>query len=406
MTSVLLNFNKNLDNSKAYEFSQFFDDKVVIDERATISLNNAQLTRKAIVVTEDSSITLNLTNPSGKDIARTFDVNRDAADLSSRVSDISFTYPEGNYSKREFLNTLYEKTNEAIDTYNLDTTHSACPYSALIANTNEKAVFGLALDYPKLNLDFQPAEARFANNMEFDSGNIALLPTNVGTISATEYNTYGFCQSGYNTLNFDKDYIEQSSLTFGIFDIYQAASDREYSLVFSNQVLASGWTVPTEIDQDTLEDGWVVPKGYIGLHWLNDPTGTNPNCFIRIYQSENLATFTNEDFELDAAAQLGNMVLIDSFQTGEIVYNQRYAFQFYQENDYNASDVNKIKNYYRLIQYNTDTKTDDLMQPAGSVLFDSKVYGKTISNDLMVRGYKIDNILGGHYASGMVPVLL
>ena len=130
MSSVLLNFNKNLDNGDPFKFSQFFDDKVQIPENATLSLNNAQLTRKAIVVVDDSPITINLTNPPGKDIARTFDVLRNAGDLSKRVSDISFTFPKGNYSKREFLNTLYDATNDAIDEYNLDTTHSRCPYSA------------------------------------------------------------------------------------------------------------------------------------------------------------------------------------------------------------------------------------------------------------------------------------
>jgi hypothetical protein len=73
MSSVILNFNKNLDNGDAYKFSQFFDDKVQIPENATISLNNAQLTRKAIVVEEDSTITINLTNPNNdNNLARVF----------------------------------------------------------------------------------------------------------------------------------------------------------------------------------------------------------------------------------------------------------------------------------------------------------------------------------------------
>lgn len=404
MTSVLINFNENLDNGDAFKFSQFYDDKIVIPENATISLNNAQLTRKAIVVEEDSNITFNLTNPSEKDIAKTFDVLRNSLDTSKKVSDISLTYPKGNYTKREFLNTLYDKTNEAIETYNSDTNHSACPYSALIANTNEKAVFGLALDYPKLDLDFQPTEARFSNNMSFNSSNISLLPTDVPTISATEYNTFGFCQSGYNTLNFDKDNISQSSLTFGLFDSDAGGSSiREYNLIFSNQLLANTWTSATQINKQELEDGAIIPEGFIGIQWLNQPTAPT-SASIRIYQSSNLANFTNAGFEADPNTELGNMVLVDTFTTQEVIENQRYAFQFYQENDYNASDEKKIKNYYRILQFNTDTKTEDLFQPTNSVLFDSKVYGKSISNDLMVRCFKVDTVLGGDYASGLVPV--
>jgi hypothetical protein len=400
MSSVLLNFNKNLDNGDPFKFSQFFDDKVQIPENATLSLNNAQLTRKAIVVVDDSPITINLTNPPGKDIARTFDVLRNAGDLSKRVSDISFTFPKGNYSKREFLNTLYDATNDAIDEYNLDTTHSRCPYSALVANTNEKAVYGLALDYEKLPLSFHPTLNRFANNMSFQSSNIALIPESVGSVSATEYNTFGYCQSGFNTLNFDKDNIEQSSITFGLFDNDTSGTSREYNLVFSNQVLADGWTVGTEMDKATVNlSGIEVPTGFIGIQWVNDATSPTQASIV-IYQSSNLATFTNEGFELNAAAELGNMVLVETFLTEEVNENQRYAFQFYQENDYNASDESKYKNYYRLLQYNTDTKAEDLFQPANSVLFDSKVYGKTISNDLMARNFKVD----GDYMSGMVPV--
>ena len=236
--------------------------------------------------------------------------------------------------------------------------------------------------------------------MSFQSSNIALIPESVGSVSATEYNTFGYCQSGFNTLNFDKDNIEQSSITFGLFDNDTSGTSREYNLVFSNQVLADGWTVGTEMDKATVNlSGIEVPAGFIGIQCVNDATSPTQASIV-IYQSSNLATFTNEGFELNAAAELGNMVLVETFLTEEVNENQRYAFQFYQENDYNASDESKYKNYYRLLQYNTDTKAEDLFQPANSVLFDSKVYGKTISNDLMARNFKVD----GDYMSGMVPV--
>ena len=236
--------------------------------------------------------------------------------------------------------------------------------------------------------------------MSFESSNISLTPTSVGSVSATEYNTFGYCQSGFNTLNFDKDNIEQSSITFGLFDNDTTGTSREYNLVFSNQVLADGWTVATEMDKAPVNlSGIEAPTGFIGIQWINDSSSPT-QASITIYQSSNLATFTNEGFELNAAAELGNMVLVETFLTEEVNENQRYAFQFYQENDYNASDESKYKNYYRLLQYNTDTKTGDLFQAANSVLFDSKVYGKTISNDLMTRNFKMD----GDYMSGMVPV--
>jgi hypothetical protein len=407
MSSVLLNFNKNLDNGDAYKFSQFYDDKVQIPENATISLNNAQLTRKAIVVEEDSSITINLTNPNNdNDLARTFDPARNLA-VQYNVADINYTFPKGDYSKREFLNTLYDKTNEALLSYNSDPLRSTIPYSACVANTNDKGVFGLALDYVKLDYE-RNTNFRMENNTQFDSSNVAIFPASVGSVSATEFNTFTFAQSGINTLNFDKDNVSQSALTFGLFDKDTTGNSREYFLVFNNQKTAANWSVATEMDKETLEDGTEVPKGYIGVHWINDATAPT-GAVINIYQSDNLADFNNELFELNPTQQMGNMVLVSTLKMEEVIDNQRYAFQFYQENDFNASDVNKIKNYYRLLAVNIDDANNSILQPNDNVIFDSKTFGKTISNDLMTRGFKMDdNVNPGFpdsvFPSGMVPV--
>ena len=411
MSSVLLNFNKNLDNGDAYKFSQFYDDKIQIPENATISLNNAQLTRKAIVVEEDSEITINLTSPNNdNNLARVFDPYRTLPE-GNNVSDITYTFPKGDYSKREFLNTLYEKTNEAIYDYNLDPLRSHCPYSACVANSNDKGIFGLALDYndfEERKYDFN-TNFRMENNTQFDSSNIAIFPNNVGTVSATDFNTFSFAQSGFNTLNFDKDNINQSSITFGLFDKDDAGTSREYFLVFNCQKVASTWTSPTVMEKDILEDGTEVPKGFIGVHWINDTINSNSGCVINIYQSDKLATFDSIDFETSPESQVGNMILVSSIKMEEVIDNQRYAFQFYQENDYNPSDVSKIKNYYRLLAVNIDDANNSILQPNDNVIFDSKSFGKTISNDLMVRGFRMDNnIVPGFpdssFASGMVPV--
>jgi hypothetical protein len=406
MSSVLLNFNKNLDNGDAFKFSQFYDDKIRIPENATISLNNAQLTRKALVVEEDTPITINLTNPNNdNDLSRVFDPLRDQT-AGYKVSDISYTFPKGSYSKREFLNTLYEKTNNAIFAYNADPFKSVCPYSALINNTNEKAVFGLALDYLKDDFEDHLSEFRMSNNMFSDTSNLAIFPSSVATVSATEFNTFGFCQSGFNTLNFDKDNVNQSALTFGLIDKASSGTNREYFLAFSNQYLANTWTSASEMPQETLEDGQEVPKAFIGVHWVNDPASPT-SAVMTIYQSNNLDSFINESFDTDPELELGNMVIVNNFTINEVLENQRYAFQFYQENDYNASDTSKIKNYYRLIAVNVDTKTEDILQPNFNVLFDSKAFGKTISNDLMTRSFRLDEVpaaSGNYYPSGLVPV--
>ena len=409
MSSVLLNFNKNLDNGDAFKYSQFYDDKIQIPENATISLNNAQLTRKAIVVEEDSSITINLTNPNNdNNLARVFDPIRNGA-VADQVADITYTMPKGDYSKREFLNTLYEKTNDAIYSYNQDPQRSEFPYSACVANSNDKGVFGLALDYDPNDRDYKfNTDFRMENNTQFDSSNVAIFPSSVGAISGTEFNTFSFAQSGFNTLNFDKDNVNQSSITFGLFDKDTTGTGREYFLVFNCQKVASTWSVATEMEKDVLEDGTEVPKGFIGVHWINDsssPTG----AVINIYQSDNLANFNGDIFDISPEIQMGNMVLVSTLKIEEVIENQRYAFQFYQENDYNASDVNKIKNYYRFLAVNIDTTTEDILQPTDNVLFDSKAFGKTISNDLMVRGFKLDdNVDVGNptdvYPSGLVPV--
>ena len=406
MSSVLINFNKNLQNGEAYKFSQFYDDVVNIPENATVSLNNVQLTRKAINISEDSTITLNLNtgrdNSQNLDLSRTFDNKREAVNGDYRVNDISFILSKGSYSKREFLNELYTKCNQAITNYNLDPLRNECPYSALISNTNDKAVFGLALDYPKVGFEFHN-EFRMTNNMTFDSSNIALFPTSVGTISPTDFNTFSFAQSAYNPLNFDSDNIEQSSLTFGLFDKDTSGSLREYFVCFTNQVQASAWSSNTVMDKETLEDGTQVPRAWIGFLWDNNPSSPT-SATLTIYQSSNLATMNNERWHINADLELGNMVLVNSLRFDDVIENQRYAIQFYQENDYNASDEEKIRNYYRLLAINIDTITEDLLQPENNVLFDSKVFGKSISSDLVGRNFKIDDLGANHLPSGLVPV--
>ena len=406
MSSVLLNFNKNLDNGDAFKFSQFYDDKIRIPENATISLNNAQLTRKAIVVVEDTPITINLTNPNNKDLAEVLDPLDASNDDTLKPSDITYTFPKGDYSKREFLNTLYDKTNDAIYDYNTDPLKSNIPYASLIANTNEKAVFGLALDYDRNNLDFHPSEFRMANNMDFLSSNISLRPTSIPAVGVLNYNTFGFCQSGFNPLNFDEDNIEQSSITFGVIDD-NSSNAGEYVLCFTNQRNAELWSTGTDMETEVLQDTTKIPKSYIGVHFQNDSTPGSSSCEVSIYQSNNLDTFTDSGFETDPDAELGEMILINKFFLDQVITNQRFAFQFYQENDYNASDTSKIKNYYRLISVNSDTKTEDILQPNNNVLFDSKSFGKNISNDLVKRNFKLDEVplgSGNFYASGLVPV--
>lgn len=406
MSSVLINFNKNLQNGEAYKFSQFYDDVINIPENATVSLNNVQLTRKAINISENATVTINLNtgrdNSQNLELSRTFDNKRQAVNGDYRVNDISFVLTKGSYSKREFLNALYTSCNEAIAEYNLDPLRNECPYSALIANTNDKAIFGLALDYPKANFEFHD-EFRMTNNMTFDSSNIALFPTTVGSVSATEFNTFSFAQSGYNPLNFDSDNIEQSSLTFGLFDKDTTGSQREYFVCFTNQVQASGWASDTVMDKETLEDGLEVPRAWIGFFWDNDP-GSPTSATLSIYQSSNLATMNNERWNIDADQELGNMVLVNSVRFDDVIENQRYAIQFYQENDYNSSDEEKIRNYYRLLAINIDTITEDVLQPNNNVLFDSKVFGKSISSDLIGRNFKIDELGLNNLPSGLVPV--
>lgn len=409
MSSVLLNFNKNLDNGDAFKYSQFYDDKIQIPENATISLNNAQLTRKAIVVEEDSSITINLTNPNNdNNLARVFDPIRNGP-VADQVADITYTMPKGDYSKREFLNTLYEKTNDAIYLYNQDPLRSEFPYSACVANSNDKGVFGIALEYDPNDRDYDfNSDFLMQNNTQFDSSNIAIFPSSVGSVSGTEFNTFSFAQSGFNTLNFDKDNVNQSAITFGLFDKDNAGTSREYFLVFNCQKVASTWTVSTEMEKDVLEDGTEVPKGFIGVHWINDATAPT-GAVINIYQSDNLANFNSDIFDLFPSIQMGNMVLVSTLKMEEVIDNQRYAFQFYQENDYNPSDVSKIKNYYRLLAVNIDDANNSILQPNDNVIFDSKTFGKTISNDLMVRGFRMDdNVDFGNptdvYPSGLVPV--
>ena len=406
MSSVLINFNKNLQNGEAYKFSQFYDNVINIPENATVSLNNVQLTRKAINISEDSTVTINLNtgrdNSQNLELSRTFDNKRQAVNGDYRVNDISFVLSKGSYSKREFLNALYTSCNEAIAEYNLDPLRNECPYSALIANTNDKAIFGLALDYPKANFEFHD-EFRMTNNMTFDSSNIALFPTSVGSVSATEFNTFSFSQSGYNPLNFDSDNVEQSSLTFGLFDKDTTGSQREYFVCFTNQVQASAWASNTVMDKETLEDGLEVPRAWIGFLWDNDPSSPT-SATLSIYQSSNLATMNNERWHINADQELGNMVLVNSVRFDDVIQNQRYAIQFYQENDYNASDEEKIRNYYRLLALNIDTTTEDVLQPNNNVLFDSKVFGKSISSDLIGRNFKIDDLGLNHLPSGLVPV--
>lgn len=430
MTSIILNFNKNLENSDAFKYSQFFDNNINIPENASISLNNCQLTRNAIVLENDSDIKLLFNNLEG-DSSIVLNPKEYTLPNAFPIDNLTLTIPKGVYDKRDFLNTIYNQTNGEILAYN-DTRDFVdgvyLPYKPFISNKENKAVYGLTFDYNMLSIitEDNPDVAfdgsfhfhndeRMENNMIYDESNPSIPPVltfaNPAVVSQTDFTTFAFAQSGFNMMNLDKNNLESSSLSFGIYDLLfggATTGNHKYVVCFTNQVNASNFSSGGVMDKQTLQPvGIDVPKAYIGIVFNKIYSATTNESIneIIIYQSDNLATFSSEKFNIDAEEQLGNMVPVATIQLSDLNLNQRFSIQFYQENIFNSLDTKSYRNYYRVLSGSLQTGTTSIIQPNDNVLFDSKLLKKNISNDLIVRTFSND-FLGGFneiYASGLVP---
>jgi len=399
MSSVLINFNKNLQNGEAYKFSQFYDDVINIPENATVSLNNVQLTRKAINVTENAKITFNADHTGSVATATTNKI----FDSKNNAVNIEATIDKGSYSKREFLQEIFNKTNDAIDNYNLDTTKNASGYKPVVINENNKALFGLNPAIPQAQIDVKDGDRRH-NNMT-TSSNVSIHPTNYGTVSTSEYNTFATAQSAFMPLNYDKDNYLLSTMTFGLTDVNKSSNNIEYNIAFIPPDNAAQWASGTQVDKVTLENNQEVMQGWIGVHFNCD--NSTSKTTVSIYQAANLGSVRASDFNADPKGSMGDTILVSSYETGTINNNQRYALQIYRENEVNKAYQSATKHYYRILSFNTDTVANDISEFEERVIFDSKVYNKNISNSPLVSGafYWSDTAFPGKfYPSGLVPV--
>lgn len=156
--SIILNYNPNINNDKAYSYEQSANQLLEINSNTDVALYKAYLQRKAVVIPEDeiisiilnsafNTLNLRLTDPP-------FDNTEIPAILANLTGNLHITMPKGTYTKSEFVNDFSlriqnEIGNQQVDTYtssNISTTTLPYEYNGRI-NQDGSVFMGITNDY-------------------------------------------------------------------------------------------------------------------------------------------------------------------------------------------------------------------------------------------------------------------
>ena len=119
--SVIVNYNPSFLNGKAFDFKQNFNRELVIDEDAEVMLYNAALTRKPIVLPQETKVSVVIDvndckyqTPQGDD----FLVPEASRIDNITKKNIQVIVPKGTYTRQSFLEKLGAAVNSRLYVYN------------------------------------------------------------------------------------------------------------------------------------------------------------------------------------------------------------------------------------------------------------------------------------------------
>ena len=394
--AINLNYNENYssDNPQAFNFTQNFSDTIDIKPDSTVALYQAELTRKPIVITETSSITMTLKDSDGDSLENLFSSNYP----------ILIPIEKGVYTRKEFTAKLMLNAQLALDDVRVENTDIDFN-SYDFAIDNDPLFFGLAIaSNPSRNEAIGDSGDNTKNNVVVDGNNGDILissKSNVGNVNVA-CGTFQFGKSPINPLCLGRDIIgtPKGFLNFSLVN-KSANQDITYDVALGT-VQQAGEGVALRLPTMTIEETDAkAPRMPIVFRFEDQKTATEPVCRVSVFANSRLSS-------LDVGQDLSNTGnMIGDFQIDNLNVNSQFAISFYKTNNNDIRDSITGDNYYFRLHLNTiDTFNRDLIIADNNIVFDSFDGNFEISPtliDLMNTSYE-GAPSGFAYNGGLYPI--
>lgn len=414
--SVNLNFNSSMFSQKASNYECYFDKDLTIPPNSKVALYQGELTKAPLTLTKDNDMSIFINSSEDSDKAYVLHNTDSALVNNNDLDEIKFTIPKGNYSKREFLNTVQTQGQTAINNRNSSTSKNRIPYQLIQQNNNKDLFLGLApnFNYSTRIVDIAgDAADKRQNNVSVTSNLTTTVDIRPSVIADTsDFGSHFMCQSSINPLSMVKDfsstehmYPAQNTLFFSIIDKSTDDSNKKFGVAF-----ASTSSIKRHINGDKLgtftnENFTESVKAPVNIEFNNN--NSTGECILSIFVNSLLGTMNSGDEISD-----DNMSKLSELKIGSLDSNHRFGFQIYLENGVNPNSIFYNKYYFRVLGFNINTPTDsnnfnDYLEGNNSILYDSKQDNINISINVISQFFKYeiggDQFLQEQYYSGLVP---
>lgn len=449
-TSVILSYDREK-GGKPSDFSCNFVDPIVIKPTDKVALYSIELERDLVVLDEDVDRIITDTaagdvrsrkpgfvfNVPGSDISYNIDSTTDSNNPKKILVELE---PGSNYTKTEFLNMMLDKTQTAINDYNV-TSNLDLQYQPRIIDNGANSFFGLTSIYRKQPVRLSGLNANSSVNMtsrNIDNSvnifatdiNPNFRPTANATISASDWGTYGFGSSAINVFGNhgsttrNSAEVENTSMAFNI--VHPNTEYGEYFVGFLSETYrAANWATPDKPDAwnvkvpagTTAPTYLKVPKCYFGCHFeiANDVDTTSnasgPYTRVTIVgcpQPNHIGTVVNgATNKLDIVKRVSTTSLgtdpcvlyrttlyngsksntsppgADAFSD---IYQNPFWFNIYYRYTTESRDITRARFYF---QFGTNAIIGG--KSVQNTLFDSKDCQYSLSYRLMQQSYQLFN---------------
>tara|TARA_R110002012_G_scaffold38740_4_gene107540 strand:- start:252 stop:2015 length:1764 start_codon:yes stop_codon:yes gene_type:complete len=397
--AINLNYNENYssDNPQAFNFTQNFSDTIDIKPDSTVALYQAELTRKPIVITETSSITMTL---------------RDSDDDDLNAGSLFITYPilipieKGVYTRKEFTAKLMLNAQLALDevrTDNADIDFDSYDF----AIDNDPLFFGLAItSNTTKNADMgQAVDNTEANSVVVSDGDISINDKAVVGNVNVGCTTFQYGKAPINPLCLGREIVgtPKGFLNFTLLN-KSTTEDVVYDVAFGTveQALQGDGVIGTLPTMNIEETDATAPRFPFVFRFEDDVTASAPICRVSVFANDNLSDWTIGD----PLSSGGNM--IGDFQIDSLAVNSQFAVSFYKTNNNDIRDsITGDRYYFRLHLVTIDNFSRDLVIANNNIVFDSFDGNHKISDDL-INGINQEFIGAApysySYSDGIYPI--
>ena len=389
--SVLLNYNKEQSGSDASDFVAMYSKDIVIPPMSKVALYSASLIRKPIVLTKDQTFHLELSDaysyPEGEFL-----------DANGKVPYTIVTIPKGEYSKRQFLDTLEIQTTASLDTFMDDYSNNKFLEYKPAVDIQKSNVFYSITPYIVPEQTFPISTTDFASfhiDNAFEEG---IAPEYDSSGSAT-WNNFAFARASLFpfTRNHREDYDTNQNDTDWFFKVDLRGTEECLTGFLSQAYQKTNWTNPVIVNTSDLVNSvqGTVPDCYLGLYFQK-ASGTSDAVTMSIVASSDLSS------RVDTETQITSMVSLVDFKLNDLSLSGMFGFKIYYENTQNNQETLFDKYYFKVyakqaqsVNYYNVTVDD--------VIFDSRTINLSLTSDFVKRSFFSDPAFDEY--EGLVPFI-